>query len=196
MQAELPDKNTAFIVYRRESISSWKSGRYDACIGALYSLMGLLPTTYRPTISTEEFDEVTHQDTLAFCTECETESNYSTAKTFEIMLPLLSNMISGQTTEKVWECSNCKKLNSINTTKFTQKILKEPFFIKVIPQPPNRESGILGRTQFTIKFSSWFWLALSSIEAQMGRYREEYQPKDTDMFDLDSQIPASGESDG
>ena len=148
MQAELPDKNTAFIVYRREAISSWKSARFDACIGALYSLMGLLPTTYRPTISTEEFNAVTNQDTLAFCTECKTESNYSTVNTFEIMLPLLSNVISGQTTEKVWECIFCKKLNSINTTEFKQKILKEPYFIKVIPEPPSRKSGILGRTQF------------------------------------------------
>ena len=194
MQAELPDKNTAFIVYRREAISSWKSGRYDACMGALYSLMGLLPTTYRPTLSTEEFDAVTNQDTLAFCTGCNTQSNYSTAKTFEIMLPLLANMISGQKTEKVWECISCKKLNSINTTKFIQKILKEPYFIKVIPQPPNRKSGILGRTQFTIKFSNWFWLALSSIEAQMGRYREEYQPKTDDGFDLETEIGDTGES--
>ena len=194
MQAELPDKNTAFIVYRRESISDWKSGRYDACIGALYSLMGLLPTTYRPTISTEEFNAITNQDLSAFCTECNEENNFLTVKTFDIMLPLLVNVISGQQTERVWECKSCKKLNSINKTKFTQKILKEPFFIKVIPQPPGRKEGVLGRTQFAIKFSSWFWMALSTIEAQMGRYREEYQPKENDMFDIESQIPESGET--
>ena len=194
MQAELPDKNTAFIVYRRESISSWKSGKYDACIGALYSLMGLLPSNYRPTISTEEFEQMTNQNLLALCTECNAENNIADVKTYQITLPFLANVISGKTTEEVWNCLQCNKTNKLNTTKFIQKVLKEPYFLKVIPKPPGRKEGLMGRTQFKIKFSTWFWLALSSIEAQMGRYREEYQPKDSDGFDFEEGILDGGES--
>jgi len=193
MQAELPDKNTAFIVYRRESISSWKSGKYDACVGALYSLMGLLPSDYRPTISTEEFDILTSQNLMAVCSECSTENNFAQVKTFNMTLPFLANVISGQQTEKVWSCISCGRDNRLSTTKLIQKVLKEPYFLKVIPSPPGRKDGMLGRTQFTIKFSSWFWLALSSIEAQMGRYREEYQPKDSDMFDMEASVQEGGE---
>jgi len=193
MQAELPDKNTAFIVYRREAITSWKSGRFDACIGALYSLMGLLPTTYRPEVSTEGFELLTNQNLMAVCTECEAENNYAEVKTFNITLSVLTNIISGQQTEKVWLCKQCNNENRLVTTKLIQKVLKEPYFLKVIPNPPGRQDGMLGRTQFKIKFSTWFWLALSSIEAQMGRYREEYQPKDSDMFDLESSVQEGGE---
>jgi len=193
MQAELPDKNTAFIVYRRESISSWKSGKYDACIGALYSLMGLLPADYRPSISTEEFELLTNQNLMAVCSECSAENNFAAVKTFDVTLPFLLDILSGQKTEKVWVCSQCDKMNRLTTTKLIQKVLKEPYFLKVIPSPPGRNEGMMGRTQFKIKFSTWFWLALSSIEAQMGRYREEYQPKDTEMFDMESSIQEGGE---
>jgi len=193
MQAELPDKNTAFIVYRRESISSWKSGKYDACIGALYSLMGLLPSEYRPSLSTEEFELMTTQNLMAVCTDCSAENNFAEVQTYNVILPFIAHIISGQQSEKVWLCKICSKENRLSTTKLIQKVLKEPYFLKVLPQPPGRRDGMMGRTQYKIKFSTWFWLALSSIEAQMGRYREEYQPKDTDMFDMESSVQEGGE---
>ena len=193
MQAELPDKNTAFIVYRRESISSWKSGKYDACIGALYSLMGLLPKEYRPEVSTAEFEHITNQNLMAICTECSAEINFATVKTFDVILPFLTSVVSGKSKEQAWSCTECTKINRLVSTKFIQKVLKEPYFLKVIPKPPGRKEGLMGRTQYKIKFSGWFWLALSSIEAQMGRYREEYQPKDAEMFDMESSIQDGGE---
>ena len=194
MQAELPDKNTAFIVYRRESISSWKSGKYDACIGALYSLMGLLPKEYRPEVSTEEFEHITNQNLMAICTECKAEINFATVKTFDVILPFLTSVVSGKSKEQAWSCTECTKINRLVSTKFIQKVLKEPYFLKVIPKPPGRKEGLMGRTQYKIKFSTWFWLALSSIEAQMGRYREEYQPKDADMFDMETSVQDGGEA--
>ena len=194
MQAELPDKNTAFIVYRREAISSWKSERFDACIGALYSLMGLLPSLYRPTVSTEEFELLTNQNMEAVCTGCQTRNNFATVKTFDLVLTFEKSLISGKQTESVWECLQCKHINQLSKTTFFQKVLKEPYYLKVLPKPPGRKDGMLGRTQFKIKFSTWFWLALSSIEAQMGRYREEYQPKTDEGFDLETEIGDSGEN--
>ena len=193
MQAELPDKNTAFIVYRREAISSWKSGKYDACIGALYSIMGLLPKDYRPTISTEEFEHMTNQNLLAVCTECKAENNFAQIKTYQIILPYLSSFVSGKDREEVWDCLQCNAMNRLNQTQFIQKVLKEPYFLKILPKAPGRKEGMLGRTQYKIKFSTWFWLVLSSVEALMGRYRENYVPKDYDGFDLDAEIPDGGE---
>jgi hypothetical protein len=84
-------------------------------------------------------------------------------------------------------------MNRLDSTKLLQEVLKEPYYLKVLPKPPGRKDGMMGRTQFKIKFSTWFWLALSSIEAQMGRYRENYQPKDSEMFDLESTIQDGGE---
>lgn len=194
MQAELPDKNTAFIVYRREAISSLKSKRFDGCIGALYSLMGLLPDTYRPTLSTEQFELLTTQNLFAICTECQTQNNFAQVKTHQRYLPFLSSVVTGKSTEEVWTCPQCNSHNSLHSTKYIQQVLKEPYFVKILPSPPNRKSGMLGRTSFDTKFSNWFWLALSCIEAQMGRYREEYQPKDTDLFDMESQIADAGEN--
>ena len=193
MQAELPDKNTAFIVYRREAISSWKSGKFDACVGALYSLMGLLPNDYRPSLSTEEFELLTNQNLMAVCSDCNTENNFAEVRTYNVVLTFLANILSGQQTEKVWLCKQCNGENRLSNTKLIQKVLKEPYFLKVIPTAPGRKDGMLGRTQYNIKFSAWFWLALSSIEAQMGRYREEYQPKDADMYDFDNDNIDGGE---
>jgi len=180
-------------VYRRESISSWKSENYDACIGALYSLMGLLPSEYRPTVSTQGFEQLTNQNLLAVCKECEVKNNFASLKIHQVTLPFLSSVVSGKTTEEVWNCLECNKMNRLDSTKFIQEVLKEPYYLKILPRPPGRKEGMMGRTQFKIKFATWFWLALSSIEAQMGRYRENYIPKDSEMFDLESTIPEGGE---
>ena len=181
-------------MYRREAISSWKSGKYVASIGALHSLLGLLPSTYRLTISSEEYDNITKQNLIAICQQCNSENNYSLTRKDKLILQSISGFISGEQTEQVWTCNECSKYNQVTKTKFIQKVIKQPCFIKVIPDPPARKDGMLGRTQFHIKFSNWFWLALSSIEAQMGRYREEYQPKDADMFDIETEIQDGGES--
>lgn len=155
--------------------------------------MGLLPQDYRPTISTQGFEELTNQNLFAVCKECDVRNNFASVKVRQVTLPFLSSIVCGKTTEEAWICLECKKTNRLNSTKFIQEVLKEPYFLKVLPKPPGRKDGMLGRTQFKIKFSTWFWLALSSIEAQMGRYREEYQPKDSEMFDLESTIPDGGE---
>lgn len=189
MQAELPDKNTAFIVYRREAISNFKSEKYDSCIGALKSLMGLLPSDYRPTISTEDYEALTDRGLIGVCTECNIQVSMPSVKTYQRLLPYFASVVSNKQTEEVWDCTECGKTNNLATTKFIQKVLKEPYFPKIIPKPPGRSHGMLGRTQFKIKFSDWFWdKALPTIEAQMGRYREEYQPKDMDLYEIDNGI--------
>ena len=66
-QARLPDINTAFIVYRREAITSWKSQTYDACFGSLQTLNGLLPHDYRVMISDSEYYKEINKDMLFTC---------------------------------------------------------------------------------------------------------------------------------
>jgi len=192
-QSRLPDVNTAIIVYRREAITDLKGNKYDACLGALHALNGMLPKEYRVTISTMDYNAMMKEGLFATCKFCTQESDFRTVKPFELVLPFVNSVIATQAKEKIWLCSHCQKENRTGETMFTNKIFKKPYYLRVVPDPPTRKDGMMGRTQFTIKFSSWFWLALSSIEAQMGRYREEYQPKDSDMFDMEASVQEGGE---
>lgn len=195
MQARLPDINTAFIVYRREAISSWKSRTYDSCFGSLNTLNGLLPKKYRVVISTKEYDNKTKQDLIACCTKCDAEIDFRSVQVFELIAPFTQSVINGNVKEKVWNCTECKKINHLDDTKIIQKVLQEPYFLQVVPKPPIRREGMMDRTRYHIKFSIWFWTVLGEIEQQMAQFRDDNWHKEGELYDIDTDIGDSGEAD-
>lgn len=192
-QAALPDLNTAFIVYRREAITSLKSKRYDACFGALYAINGLLPKEYRVKISTKLYDEKTNLDTIAVCQHCKEQTNYNEINIHDVLLPVAVGIITGLEYEKVWTCTKCNQVNKLYKTDILEPTIEEPYFVKIVPKPPMRRTGLLDRLSYHKQISRWVWTFLDELEAQMSNYRREYRPMNNDMIDLDSTINDSGE---
>ena len=172
-QARLPDINTAYITYRREVLSSLRSRNYTACIGALYALNGLLPEKYRVTISTQEYNEKTNQDLLIKCNKCNQQNSKKLIKIQTVISPLIEGLISGQENIKVWNCILCKAENRLSNSILTQKILKEPTYLQIVPKPPNRKQGMKDHSSYHNQFVVWAETLLIELEAQMAQFRDD-----------------------
>ena len=192
-QARLPDINTAFIVYRRETISSLKSGQYDNCFGSLYALNGLLPEEYRVQISTKDYEEKTALDIKVICPKCEAETEYKKIKVFDKLFLGLYSLILNKRLEKVWTCTACGQDIRISQTPMTQPKLKEPWFVKTVPKPPLRKDGLHDRSTYHIKICQWVWSFLDELEAQMAKFRDDNWHKGGEMFEGEDEIIEGGE---
>lgn len=192
-QARLPDINTAFIVYRREVLSSLNSQRYQDCFGALNTLNGLLPEKYRVIISTEQFNEKTKQGIFALCTGCNKEIDYSTVEPFEVICTFLESAITRQKTKMVWMCPECKSENQVNHERMIKTKLQEPYFLRVVPNPPERKDGLIDRTNYHGLVSKWVWMAIGELEAQMAQFRDDNWHKEGELFDIESDVDTTGE---
>lgn len=196
-QSALPDVNSAFIRYRSEAINGWKNRNYDSAIGSLYSFNGLLEEKgdgkYRVLVDSKEYERKTKQDLVMFCKHCEpdiyengvskidwdkvkTVSFYS-VKIEKVVPSLMIRVLSNLEYEETWCCPVCNKDNYLTETIMIQKILKNPSFIAIVPEPPIKNNGIIDRSQYYSKFTVWFWTFLIELEAQAARFRQEYTPK-------------------
>lgn len=180
-------------MYRREVLSSLNSRKYDDCFGALNALNGLLPSKYRVIISTDKYALKTKEAIKAICTECEQEIDYSTVSVLEVLCPLLTQAISGQKTERIWVCPSCKAENKVTQTQLIKESLQEPYFLKVVPNPPERKDGLVDRTNYHAKVSQWVWLTLGEVEAQMAQFRDDNWHKGDEMFEADNDVIEGGE---
>ena len=193
MQAYLPDINTAYISYRGEAIRSIKSEAYDSAFGALYSLNALLPEEYKVKISSIDYEEATRQDLKIICLKCKEKADYKQIRVFDLLLPLLNNLITSKTHEKVWLCPTCKNCNRLEKSEFIQEVLQEPCLLKVVPKPPQRKDGLMDRNSYDRKVTGWLWNMLSELEGRMSAFREANWNKGGD--ENDQQIDTSGEKD-
>ena len=174
-------------MYRRETISSLKSRNYDFTFGALYALNGLLPDKYRITISTIEYNKLTKQDIFVKCNNCKEETDFKAVQVFLLLMPLLESAISGNQQEKVWICPGCKHENKLLQTEMSQRVLKEPYFLKVVPKPPLRKDGLNDRSSYHRKVTQWALTFLDELETQMAQFRDDNWQKSSDaLYDIDT----------
>ena len=181
--------------YRNVAIASLASQNYDNCFGALYALNGLLPKEYRIQISTIEYNQLTKQDIFVKCNKCQLESDFKAVQVFPLLLPLIETVLTGNEYEKIWICPACKHENKILKTKMSQRILKEPFFLKVVPKPPRRRDGLNDRSTFHRKVTQWAWSLLDELETQFAQFRDDNWKKPGSQYD-EFDIDTSGEEDG
>jgi len=180
-QARLTDINTAAITYRREVISGLKAKNYSACFGSLYALNGLLPEEYRVKISDIIYEDKTKQDIFVKCKFCQIDQDFKIVKKFDLLLPLIKRILSSKTHEKIWVCTDCKKNNLLEQTELIQKILGEPYFLKVVPKPPERKDGLMDRATYHSKIQVWIWTFLDEIEERMAKFRDDNWSKGDQM---------------
>lgn len=200
--AALPDLNTAWIMDKREFITAMKNKNLTEIVAYLTSINAGLPDDYVIKISDNKYKEIVQQDTLYLCNYCTSEypilddkgktkmesrpTEYK-AHTLEIKTKQTKGNISiltGHNTIKVWECSKCKKDNILSKTEIVPVKLAEPYFLGVIPKPPNRSGTLTDRTGFKIKLMRWAWQFYNELAHAMSRYRLEYKPKEEDDDDF------------
>ena len=174
-------------MYRREAISSLKSRNYDFTFGALYALNGLLPDKYRITISSIEYNKLTKQDIFVKCNNCNVESDFKAVQVFPLLMLTVESTISGNEYEKVWFCPACKHENKLLKTEMSQRILKEPYFLQVVPKPPRRKDGLNDRSSYHRKVTQWALTFLDELETQMAQFRDDNWTKSTDaLYDVET----------
>lgn len=180
-------------MYRREAITDLKGEKYDACMGALNALNAMLPQEYRVVISTIDYNKMMQEGLFAACNFCTEESDFKDVRKIERLLSFNESVITGKSKDEFWVCSKCNRENKTTTTKFKNKIFKEPYYLKVVPNPPVRMEGMMTRTKFHKQFSNWFWSALGEIEAQLAQFRDDNWKKPGSLYDLDEDLGDTGE---
>ena len=202
----LPDLNTAWIMDKREFLQAIKNpSNFTGIVAYLNSINAGLPDEYTIKISTIKYNEIMQQDILYPCNHCTTEYEYKDendkTKTetrptehnknkIKIKTKLLSStksILSDKKSVQVWECPKCHKDNMLSKTNPIQPKLAEPYFLKVIPNPPSRTGSLLDRTSFRINMMRWAFQFYNELSHWMSRYRLEYQPKDSDLDLLEVQ---------
>ena len=159
------------------------------------TLNGLLPDKYRVIISTDQFNEKTKQGIFALCIGCEKEIDYSTVEPFEVICTFLESAITMQKTKTIWMCPECKTENQVNHERMIKTKLQEPYFLRVVPNPPERKDGLIDRTNYHGLVSKWVWMAIGELEAQMAQFRDDNWHKEGELFDIESDVDTAGEED-
>ena len=191
-QARLPDVNTAFITYRRESIIALKSFDYRGCCGALSCINALLPEKYRVILYDIQFKDKSKISFTYCCGMCQAESNESKIDIFDYHLTALESLTTDEKTIKAWACPECTVMNILSDTKIKKDMLAQPSFLQTVPLPPKRENGLLGRATYRKEFSAWGWNFLNELEEKMAQFRDDNWSKN-DEFRGDEEIDTSEE---
>ena len=184
-QSRLPDINTAFITHRRDVISSLKARNYGACFGSIQALQGLLPEGYRIVISTIEYNKLTKHEKFYTCNFCGEESERSKIRIDDVLLTVIDSVLLGRKTQKMWTCPKCKEDNGLEDTEISETTLKEPYFLKVVPNPPERKDGLHDRSTYHNKMEQWVRTTLAELEAQMAQFRDDNWTKEEEISELE-----------
>ena len=193
-QSLLIDMNSGWYKHKTEVNDGLKTRNYIQCLGSLDALNALLPMEYRVSIDTEEYKEKLKASLVALCNFCTTEYpspdekdktvklptqiERSKIQTLTITLSSFDQMVYGKKQDDFWQCEKCSNLNRFSQTRFKQTILKKPYYLQVVPEPPKRHLGIEDRNTFHNKFEAWARNFLSELNASAQRFRQEYRPKD------------------
>lgn len=160
----------------------------------LYSWNALLPSDqdedgilkYRVRISDIEFEKLTSITTEAQCNKCEVCTEYNKIRIFDLTIPLLVQVITNQTTNKVWICPSCKNDNLISETNILERHLQEPYFLGVIPKPPQRKEGLQDRGKYDRKVENWASNFIVELEQKSTQFREDYKTNKAEIGEFDA----------
>jgi len=183
-QAALPDLNTAWIMDKREFLNALKLKNYGVVFWSLSSINAAMPEDYRVEISDQKYNDELKKDLLVKCSHCDIELKHKDIVVREVLKHHVVATMTGTDKEKVWECSNCHKYNNLSKTPMIQIKPKEPYFLKVVPNPPSRKGSLLDRIEYHKRAEAWAYRFYTEISHQMSKLRTEYKPKGEDQEEL------------
>ena len=132
-----------------------------------------MPAKYQVKISTEEYEEIVKADVIVVCGKCGKETNKNEIKIVGVLLTTIQQMITNQTIEQIWVCT-CGYENSLARTKMKQTKLVQPYYKQVVPEPPQRQDGLVSRLGHHNRAEQWVWLMLEELEYSLATYRDDY----------------------
>lgn len=193
-QSLLIDMNSGWYKHKTEVNDGLKTRNYTEVKGSLNALNAILPEEYRVIIDDDLYREKIKGNLVALCNHCvtalpdpkkpdnniegPTQIDYDKLKVEHLLLNSFDQLTTGKKYDNFWECPECKKLNRMSETKFRQIILRKPFYLQVVPEPPKQHLGIQDRNIYHNEFESWARNFLGELNAQAQRFRQEYKPKE------------------
>ena len=152
-----------------------------------------LPEDYKVQVSTHLYNSIVEDRKIIPCEHCTsketalkegklvltgksipTECSLTEITQYDLEMDWMEQILSGQKTKRVWNCTKCGMLNDMDVKKIKIKKYQAPFYLKIMPEAPKRRRGIQGRSSYDNEFKTWFDIAMSEIESQISKYRAEY----------------------
>ena len=193
----LPDISYNFGFFRTLGVNCLQAKDYTGAIAALYTLNSCLGNEYMITINTKQFNESTRNLDAFICNNCtmvvdkivnkgeedehvkhleiQREVVLSEVHIVDVELLEIDQILFNNKTMKVWTCPYCNKINELNQTKKIHNERVQPFFLKVVSEPPVPNTYMRTRLGFPQKIEAWFYNFLEEITWQEYLYRTEYQ---------------------
>ena len=97
------------------------------------------------------------------------------------MIPLVEGILSGRDTSKIWICPKCDNENKILETDIIESQLQQPYYLGVVPFPPQRKEGLQDRHQYDRKVTAWAWNFIAELEEKSTQFREDYKENKNDF---------------
>ena len=151
---------------------------YDLCTASLHSVNAALPPEYHIEFNTAKYMELTKHPIEIYCKHCAAKYNRDEIETWQMLLPLHAQINKLSKYVSVWTCSKCSMENILSESKLIRSVLKEPFFIGVVPNPPERKQSVGDRTTFHIKYKNWFGMVESELTNQITKLRWDHHKED------------------
>ncbi len=193
----LPNVSANFGFFKSLAVNNLQRKDWNGAAAALNSLNGCLGEDYLVTISTKEYDKKMKEDDVYCCNHCTmtidkisnegqedettkqievpTEIPVNEIRVYDLINQIIVGILSGSQTTKFWQCNKCGKENEMSKTR---KIVAErvnPFFARVVPNCPIRESGLANRDTFEREFLKWAYSFLEEINYAEFLYRTEWK---------------------
>ena len=74
-----------------------------------------------------------------------------------------------------------------------QTILKQPYYLGVVPMPPQRKDGLLDRVRYDREFERWAWVMLAELEHKMATYRDANWDRGEETYNNEEDLDTSWE---
>ena len=143
---------------------------------------------YKVEVNTEKYNQLVAEKRTIACTACTATPLLKDISLHKLLLPVISQFISGAEYINVWFCTECKEQNIYNDEQIKITKFAEPAYFNVMPSPPVKH-GMKNRKTYESDFKRWFSIAIDELESQIGHYRADYAAQ------ADSGMPEIKDSD-
>lgn len=189
VQAKLPDVNAAIVRHRSLAAEGYKTGNPELTIISIANINALLPSleggkSYKVEVDTEKYNMLRAETKHIECHFCKEQNLLNSVTQFDMEMAWLEQILAKRRTKRMWICNKCEKANVFSTDDITVTRKGNPYFFKVMPSPPTRQSGIRGRNTFDRDFEKWYSIAMPEIESQIGIYRSEYASQNPELVEM------------
>lgn len=170
----LPDISSSFSFYRAFAINSIQNKDWRGAVSALYNINSLLTEDYVITIDSDEYEKEIKESYALECPYCQQTTQKKDAPIWNKALSSIDSIVLQQDNMMCWHCLHCGEDPPIDGTTLLHEKAVQPFYRKVVPEPPKQVPGLLMRFTWVPEFKRWFYHFLEQLTHQLALYRIEY----------------------